>query len=77
LGFLRSTVRWLPKETDPDAWKKYVYPIEIDDNTHELAIDPNITCHLLGAFLLNDGSRLISQRYFQRTPVIRHMIKKN
>lgn len=63
----RSTVKWPPKETDPDAWKKYVYPVEIDDNTQEVTTDPNIACHLLGSFLLNDGFRLISQSYFRRS----------
>ena len=37
----RSAVSWPPKETDPDAWKKYVYPIEIDHSTQKPTTDPN------------------------------------
>jgi hypothetical protein len=39
----RSAVSWPPKETDPEAWKKYVYPIEIDHSTQKPTTDPNST----------------------------------
>jgi hypothetical protein len=39
----RPAVSWPPKETDPDAWKKYVYPNEIDHSTQKPTTDPNST----------------------------------